>query len=127
MLAIHPDYILQNKVMEEMKERWIGLSPEGWHYLVVGLLRDKQIESAVDKFEQMRIDQINVQPWLYNIFLYQLCELGELDEAFRIFKDWWESFEGLQIDPTTYHRLLDAFSSGFHVSTTFSLFPFIFI
>ncbi len=58
--------------MQEMKERWFGLSPEGWHNLVTGLLRDRQYEVAMDKLEQMRSDQIQIQPWLYDIFTYQL-------------------------------------------------------
>lgn len=101
--------------MQEMKERWFGLSPEGWHHLVVGLLRDKQFESAMDNLEQMENDQIKVQSWLHAIFLYRLCEVGEFDEAFRILKKWWINNEP-EIDSTIYYTLLDSFSRGFHVS-----------
>ena len=40
----------------------------------------------MDKLEQMQSDQLTIQPWLYDMFLYQLCEAGELDEALAIVK-----------------------------------------
>lgn len=114
VLAIHPDYILRNRIMQEMKERWLGLSPEGWHSLVTGLLRDRQFESAMDKLEQMHADEVEVQPWLYDIFLYQLCEIGELDEAFRILHYRFER-KSTGISFSMWYYLLDHFSRNFHV------------
>jgi hypothetical protein len=114
VLAIHPDYLLRNQIMQEMKERWFGLSPDGWHNLVTGLLRDRQFEAAMDKLEQMQADEIHVQPWLYDIFLYQLCEIGELDEAFRMLQYRFEH-RRTEISPSMWYYLLDNFSSNFHV------------
>jgi pentatricopeptide repeat protein len=115
VLAIHPDYLLRNQIMQEMKERWLGLSPDGWHSLVTGLLRDRQFEAAMDKLEQMHSDEIQVQPWLYDIFLYQLCEIGELDEAFKLLQYRFEH-RRTEISSSMWYYLLDHFSSGFHVS-----------
>lgn len=115
MLAIHPDYLLRNEIIQEMKERWFGLSPEGWHCLVVGLLRDRQYEMAMDKLEQMRSDQIQIQPWLYDIFTYNLIEIGEIDEAFKMLRHRFEH-EKKDISPSLWYFLLDTFSSNFHVS-----------
>ena len=112
---MHPDYLLQAEIMQEMKERWFGLSPEGWHYLVVGLLRDRQLELAMDKLEQMHSDEIRVQPWLYDIFLYQLCEADELEEAFNILQYRYENLN-TEIQPGMWYYLLDKFSANFHVS-----------
>lgn len=98
-----------------MKERWYNLSPDGWHNLIIGLLRDRQYEMAMDKFEQMQADQIEVKPWLYDIFFFRLCELDELDEALRLLKSRYHT-------PTLamhmYYHLLDSFASAFHVSFT---------
>ena len=105
--------------MQEMKERWFGLSPEGWHNLVTGLLRDRQFEVAMDKLEQMQSDEIRVQPWLYDIFMYQLCEAEELDEAFKLLRHRFE-YEKMKISPSFWHYLLDTFSSAFHVRTIIS-------
>jgi len=115
VLAIHPDYLLRAEIMQEMKERWFGLSPEGWHNLIAGLLRDRQYEVAVDKLEQMQSDQIQVQPWLYDIFQYQLCEADELDEAYKLLIYRYENSRA-EISPAVWYYLLDKFSSAFHVS-----------
>ncbi|KAM3077258.1 hypothetical protein ACMFMG_003278 [Clarireedia jacksonii] len=115
VLAVHPDYLLRNEILEEMKERWYGLSPNGWHSLVVGLLRDNQYELAMDKLEQMRADDIEIQPWLYDIFFFRLCEVGELDEALKLLMTRHTS------DPlgsTMWYYLLDAFSSGMNYEGT---------
>tara|TARA_R110002060_G_scaffold36092_4_gene46973 strand:+ start:56 stop:703 length:648 start_codon:yes stop_codon:yes gene_type:complete len=114
VLAVHPDYVLRAEIMQEMKERWLGLSPEGWHSLVVGLIRDRQYEVAMDKLDEMHSDEITVQPWLYDIFMFQLCEAGELDEAFNLLKYRFNNSRN-EILPTVWYYLMDAFSSAFHV------------
>lgn len=98
-----------------MKRRWFGLSPTGWHNVVVGLLRDRQYEAAMDRLDQMHIDGIEVQPWLYDIFLFQLCELGEHDEAFRVLQSRSKHSGHIMAGFMWYH-LLDEFSSVYHVS-----------
>jgi hypothetical protein len=114
VLAIHPDYVLRNDIMQVMKERWFGLSPEGWHWLIVGLIRDRHFEMAMDKLEQMQSDQIMVQSWLYDIFMFQLCENDELDAAWKLLKYRWEHDRNHISSPVWYY-LLDRFSQGFHV------------
>lgn len=99
-----------------MKERWFGLSPDGWHSLVVGLLRDRQIEMALDKLDQMHSDGIKIQPWLYDILTYQLCESDEFDEAFKLLQLRSESLNPVSISPSIWYYLLDQFSSASHVS-----------
>jgi hypothetical protein len=105
--------------MQEMKERWFGLSPEGWHFLVVGLIRDRQYEVAMDKLEQMHTDEITVQPWLYDIFMFQLCEAEELDEAFKLLQYRYHA-QRSGILPSMWYYLLDKFSDAFHVCHFYS-------
>jgi pentatricopeptide repeat protein len=114
VLSIHPDYLLRTDILQEMKERWFSLSPEGWHSVVVGLLRDRQFELAMDALERMHSDQIRVQPWLYDIFIYQLCELDELDEAFKILRYRIEQ-DMQEVTPTMWYYMLDTFSAAYHV------------
>jgi hypothetical protein len=114
VLAIHPDYLLREQIMQEMKERWFGLSPEGWHHLVVGLIRDRQYEVAMDKLEQMQSDEIMVQPWLYDVFMFQLCEAEELDEAFKLLQYRFHT-QRSGILSSVWYYLLDKFSNAFHV------------
>lgn len=114
VLAIHPDFLLRNEIMQRMKERWFGLSPEGWHWLVVGLIRDRQYEMAMEKLEQMQSDLVSVQSWLYDIFMFQLCEADELDEAWKLLKYRWEHDRN-RVWASVYYYLLDKFSHGYHV------------
>lgn len=107
--------------MQQMKERWFGLSPEGWHSLVTGLLRDRQLEVAMDRLEDMQSDQIIVQPWLYDILTYKLCEAGELDEAFKLLYYRFQH-DRKDIEPSVWYYLLDVFSRAFHVSKPSALF-----
>lgn len=115
VLAIHPNYLMRNEIMQEMKERWLGLSSEGWHWLVVGLIRDKQFEVALDKLEQMQSDMIKIRPWLYDILMFQLAEHGELDECWRLLKERWQN-DREHIQPSVWYYLLEKFSSALHVS-----------
>jgi hypothetical protein len=121
VLAIHPDYLLRTEIMQEMKERWYSVSPEGWHNIVIGLLRDRQFELAMDKLEHMRSEQIRIQPWLYDIFTYQLCEADELDEAFKLLRRRTEE-DMQEVTPTMWYYMLDTFSAAYHVCLRF---PFI--
>jgi hypothetical protein len=119
-LAVHPDYLLRNDILQEMKERWLGLSPDGWHSLVIGLLRDRQIEVAIDKLEQMQADRVPVQPWLYDIVMYKLCEFGELDQAYQLLIHRFQ-YDRKRISQAIWYFLLDTFSRAFHVSSKYQL------
>jgi len=116
VLVNHPDYLLRSDVMREMREKWFGLSPEGFHCLVLAHLRDRELELAMDRLEQMIQDGLHVQPWLYDIFMYQLSELDELDEAFGILVNRYEVL-GHDIAPDVWYYMLDKFSDAYHVST----------
>jgi hypothetical protein len=101
-----------------MKQRWFTLSPEGCHNLIIGLLRDRQFENAMDRLEQMHADQMRVQPWLYDIFIWKLCEEDELDEAFKMLK--YRVEQAMQeVSPKMWYYMLDAFSHAFHVCISF--------
>ncbi|KAG9229762.1 pentatricopeptide repeat protein-like protein [Amylocarpus encephaloides] len=113
VLAVHPNYVLRSEIMNEMRGRWLGLSPEGYHSFVIGLLRDRQYEMAMDKLEQMQADQIPIQPWLYDIFTYNLCAAGELDQAYHMLVYRFEN-DRKEISPNTWYYLLDIFSRAYH-------------
>lgn len=113
-LAIHPDYLLRTEVLREMKDRWFSLTSDGWHNWIVGLLRDRQYEVALDKLEEMRREGMRVQPWLYDIVIYLFCEAEELDEALKILQFRVDHGE-LDISPNIWYHVLDACSSKYHV------------
>lgn len=119
-LAVHPDYTLRAQVLRDMKSRWYDLTVEGWHNLVVGLLKDRQYEIALEKLEQMHAESIKVAPWLYDIIIYLFCEAEELDEALRILQYRVDSGD-LDISANIWYFMLDSCSSNYHVRRFFTV------
>ena len=48
---MHPDYLLRHQILQTLRDRWLSLSPAGWHYVVAGLLREHQFELALDHID----------------------------------------------------------------------------
>jgi pentatricopeptide repeat protein len=119
-LAIHPDYLLRAEVLQQMKERWFTLDAQGSHNVIIGLLRDRQYEMALDKLEQMQISGTRVQPWLYDILIYVFCEAEELDEALRILQHRVQ-YGDTDISTNIWYHMLDACSSHYHASSSAAL------
>ncbi|KAL8929216.1 MAG: hypothetical protein Q9208_001299 [Pyrenodesmia sp. 3 TL-2023] len=117
VLAIHPDYLLRRHILEELRQRWFTLSGEGWHDLIVGLLRDKQIEPAIAVLQSAQQVEIQIEPWLYDMLIYNLCDADELDEVLSILRFRVDSGEQL-ISGTVWYYVLDSASSAFHHSAT---------
>ncbi|KAI9879307.1 MAG: hypothetical protein M1830_008958 [Pleopsidium flavum] len=86
VLAIHPDYNLRSDILEELRQRWFALSSAGWHDVVAGLLKEKQLELALDKLQQMQRDGGQVKSWLHDMFTYTLCEVEEFEAATALLK-----------------------------------------
>lgn len=117
VLAVHPDYILRRQILEELRQRWFTLSNEGWHDVIVGLLRDKQLESAVETLQSVQQEGIRIQPWLYDMLIFNLCDVGEHDEALSLLQFRVENGEQL-LSGTVWHYLLDSGSRVYHHQAT---------
>lgn len=107
---MHPDYVLRSAVLQDMKDRWIELAPEGMHSLAIGLLRDGQFERAVDQLEVMTdagSGGIAVPPWLFDVFIYVLGQEGFLDDALKIVNHRLLK-EDDSVSLNVWHFLLDA-------------------
>ncbi|KAF2456091.1 hypothetical protein BDY21DRAFT_288364 [Lineolata rhizophorae] len=85
VLSVHPDYLFRHEVLDYMNERWFKLSVDALHDVVAGTLRERQLEFALDKLEEL-IEQRDAKPWIYDMAVYVLVEAGELNEALRILK-----------------------------------------
>ena len=103
-----------------MKNRWYTLTTDGWHHLIVGLLRDRQYEIALDKLEQMQQEGTRVHPWLYDILIYLFCEAEELDEALKILRYRVDQGD-MDISANVWYYVLDACSTNYHVSVILSV------
>lgn len=116
-LSVHPDYLLRNQLLRNMKAKWIELTPVGRAYEAVGLLRDGQYELALDAIETMVHSGARVPDYIYDIFTLAFCQLGFLDEALKI-----TGFRTLRDDSTvslnTWHFLLDWCSRQLHYDGT---------
>ncbi|KAL9579661.1 MAG: hypothetical protein Q9212_004975 [Teloschistes hypoglaucus] len=117
VLSIHPDYLLRKHVLEEVRQRWFNLSDEGWQDVIVGLLRDKQLEVAIETLQNVQQEGIRIQPWLYDLVLFNLCEGGEYDEALSMLRFRIDSGEQV-ISGNVWHHVLDSASRAFHHEAT---------
>ncbi|KAL8971233.1 MAG: hypothetical protein Q9197_003384 [Variospora fuerteventurae] len=113
VLSVHPDYLLRRQILEELRQRWFTLSSEGWHDLIIGLIRDKQIESAVAVLQSAQQVDILIAPWLYDMLIYNLCDVGEFEEVLSILRFRVNSGEQ-HISGTVWYYILDTASSALH-------------
>ncbi|KAK8206976.1 pentatricopeptide repeat protein [Phyllosticta capitalensis] len=108
-LAVHPDYLLREAILEYMRQRWISITEDGRHDIAIGLLRDRQFEFALEQIEAMEADGVAIQPWLYDMAIHMLCDAEEPDEAFRIVRER-AATEKTSVSKLVYYRLLDVAS-----------------
>jgi hypothetical protein len=112
-LASHPDHLLRSQILRSLRDHWFELSVAGWHDVVVGLIREKQIELAIDHLERMRERKLRVQDWLYSLIIYTLCDLKEFGEVVRLLRVMIN--EDISIHPTLWYYVLDTASQSFNV------------
>lgn len=117
MLSIHPNYLLRNEIIEELYQRWFSLTTDGWHDIILGLLRERQLESALSNLELLRKQGLTIQPWLYDMIVYMLCSIDELDEALKIMQ-YRVSTSSHSVSPTLWSHFLDTASRAFHYEAT---------
>lgn len=114
-LAVHPDYILREDIMETLRDRWLSLSPAGWHFVVTGLLRQHQFELALDHIAQMKMKNIPIENWLHSLLVYNLCDIEDFDEVLRLMKS--RTSQGIDITLDLWYYVLDAASEAVHYKT----------
>ncbi|KAI4141419.1 MAG: hypothetical protein LQ340_007651, partial [Diploschistes diacapsis] len=80
-LAIHPSYTLRAQTLQELKATWTPLTPAGHHYVIAGLLRDRQLELALESFHALQQHDITPEPWLLNLLLHTCLSVSAFPEA----------------------------------------------
>jgi hypothetical protein len=80
-LAVHPDLLLRTQVLQYMESSWIGLTDQARHYVVAGLLRELQLERAMEELRAMKRGNLQISPWLYDLAISVLANIGELEEV----------------------------------------------
>ncbi|CAD6592844.1 MAG: hypothetical protein ASARMPREDX12_006525 [Alectoria sarmentosa] len=113
VLAVHPDYLLRQRILDELRQRWFSLTKAGWHDVVAGLIRERQLELALDNLGQMQKEGAKVDSWLYDLMIYILCSAEEFDSAVNLMQHRISSGE-LYISATLWYYLLDTASRALH-------------
>ncbi|KAI8958473.1 hypothetical protein F5Y11DRAFT_336132 [Daldinia sp. FL1419] len=110
--AVHPDYVLRNTVLFEMKNRWYSPTADDLVNVTIGLLRDNQYELALEKLEELHKDPLNIPLWLYDVFLYTFGDLGFHEETLSILKHRMKIANMIRepLSLNSWQFLLDVFS-----------------
>lgn len=117
VVAVHPDHLLRTDILEYMRAKWIGLSEDGEHDVAAGLLREGLFEQALDRLEGMGRKNIIARGWLLDMFVYMLCEAGEVGEAYKIMHNRHLNGE-LNVSRVLWHYFLDKASAADHIDAT---------
>ena len=118
VLAVHPNHLYRTSILEAMRVRWVELSLDGWHDVVVGLLRERLIEMAIARVEDMREAKITIRSWLQSLLIYSCCDLGEFSAARRVAQYVLDAGEELPLN--NWYYMLDKASRAFdHATTSF--------
>ncbi|KAH3028412.1 hypothetical protein KXW60_000017 [Aspergillus fumigatus] len=116
VLAVHPDYLLRQEILRTLRDRWLPLSPAGWHYVVAGLLRENQFELALDHIAHMERKEIMVENWLHSLLIYNLCDIGDFDEVLRQIRK--RTSQGHDMTTELWLYVLDVAVAASHLETT---------
>ncbi|KZF23322.1 hypothetical protein L228DRAFT_282057 [Xylona heveae TC161] len=117
VLSIHPDHLLRQRVLQEMRQRWFVITVDGRHDIAAGLFRERQIELALNYLDSMRQEGIKVHGWLYDLAMYILCDMQEFDQALK-FIQARVAAKDIDISSHTWYYLLDTASSYYHYDAT---------
>ena len=115
-MAVHPDYLLRQEIIRNLHNRWLPLSPAGWHHLVAGLIREHQFELALDNMDLLERKGILVETWLHCLLVYNLCDIEEFDQVLALMKSRMAQDLGMTMNLWLY--VLDVASEALHLATT---------
>lgn len=113
VLAVHPDYLLRQRILGELRQRWLPLTKDGWQDVVAGLIKERQLELALDALGQMQHEGAKVDSWLYDLIIYTLCSAEEFDSAVELMQHRISQGE-VSISATLWCYLLDTASRALH-------------
>jgi len=86
LLARSTDYVRRAQVLEEMESRWFEVGEQAWGWVVLGYLKDCQIEMALEMVVEREERGREVGRWVYKGLVKRLVALGEVQEALRVLR-----------------------------------------
>lgn len=129
VLAVHPDFILRNEILEYMKSRWFMLSDRARNFVIAGMLRERHFEQALESLDDMVRNKARVEGWLFDKAIWMLLEFGEVEEAFYVLrlkesaKSKSNGTGAVELSNALWGALLDAAAHKQLVSGTPVIFP----
>lgn len=110
---------MRKDILEHLRQRWFTVTEDGWHAMIVGMIRDRQLEMVLDTVDllQGEEEETKIKPWLYDMIVYTLCDVEEFDEALKIMRYRVCSGEP-EISATLWFYLLDTASRALHHGAT---------
>jgi len=121
-LAVHPDYLLRNEILEYMTERWWSLTDRGHNTVVAGLLRDRHFEMALEKVQEMVARRVKVEDWLWDKMMWMLLDFGEVEECYQVLLLRRNNGSD-KLNPALWTQFLDRAASMHHVGSHNSMSP----
>ena len=100
-----------------MSAQWFELSPDGYHSVLAGLLRDRQIEQALLLLDKMHLSSVRIRPWLHDMVCYTLLEAGDFDYCLRLMQHRVATGE-TTISGALWSHMLDTASQAMHHPAT---------
>ncbi|KAJ0142668.1 hypothetical protein CTA2_1364, partial [Colletotrichum tanaceti] len=116
VLAVHPDYLVRNEVITALKQSWAEVSVDGQSHIALGLLRDGQLEMALDALETMMDKQVAIPSWVYDIFIFIFAQHGYVDEAIKLAHG--KVHAGSEVKLAVWYMLLDTCALAYHYEGT---------
>ena len=117
VLSIHPDYLFRNEILDKLQQQWFSLTNDGWHDVIVGLLRERQIEMVINTLDRMQEEGSKIQAWLLDLVVYTLCNIGEFSQVMTVMRERFNQGE-LEISGTLWAYILDTASRALHHELT---------
>jgi len=81
------------------------------------MIRDRQLELALDALERMRKEGTRIESWLFDMMIYTLCTAEEFDSALEMI-EYRVSDGERTISATLWYHLLDTASRALHHAAT---------
>nr|POE85415.1 hypothetical protein CFP56_43731 [Quercus suber] len=109
--SVHPDHLLRTDVLHYMASRWFHLSDDGARDVVISMLREGLFEQALERLDSMSKSGTEIPSWLWDMAIYSLCLVGEVEEATRILRERVNAGE-MHISRGVWNTILDEASSA---------------
>ncbi|KAH7327943.1 pentatricopeptide repeat protein [Stachybotrys elegans] len=117
-LMVHPDYLVQLRILQTMAEYWYQRDPGTQQALLVGMLRDEQYELAYTRFMEAVEGGVPLEAWVYDIFIVVFGKMRFLDEMLAILWQRRLLEDGDDTHVNLLYFALDVCSQNFHYDGT---------